>query len=570
MVGGEPRDAAETATLDQRTRASDQGGAYLLVVEQHSSRMVPLPHPGVVNIGRTSEAELFLDHSSVSRRHARLIIDRGVVRISDLDSHNGTRVNGQRLEGGRVLVTGDVVAIGEVILVLHAELLHELAPSVLDERTWRQRLHEEVERAVSFQRPLAVLAIANAPSGFPTGLRTIDVLGTCDDNLLALLPEATAEVAGQLAAALVHAHAGIQIGIASCPSDATDADSLVVAARAAVRVAAPGGSARIADAVERRVFGGREVLVCHPAMVRVYDLLLRLAASNLPVLILGETGVGKENAALAVHHHSARSGKPFLAVNCASFTDSIAETELFGHDKGAFTGADTARAGLLETASTGTLFLDEIGELSLPVQAKLLRALEGQRITRVGDHRERQIDVRIVAATNRVLEREVEAGRFRQDLYYRLGGARVHLLPLRERRCEIPILFRELVAIAARRDKRPPPVASPAVIQRLLEYRWPGNVRELKHVAEVVVATIEDDRIELTDLPPELAREADVPPSPKRPPGPTRRLADELEDLERTRMVEALATTGGVKTRAAALLGMPIRTFNLRVRQYGL
>jgi DNA-binding NtrC family response regulator len=572
----------ETATLDGGSTARRAGGAYLLVVEDGKSWRFPLPDPGLVTIGRTPEVELRLEHSSVSRRHARIIVDRGELRVSDLDSHNGTRVNGELLTGGRALTTGDVVAVGEVILVVHAELQRELPHVILDDSSWRRRLAEEVERAVAFQRSLAVLAIAGAPAEIGNALRTIDVVGRAHDGLvMALLPEADPRTALELAQlvsrAVKTAAPDARVGVATCPSDATDADNLVLAASAAARVARPGEVAEAGDAVERRTLGEREVVVCHPAMVRVFDLLKRLAASDLPVLIIGETGVGKENAAYAVHHHSARHDKPFIALNCAAMPEHLVESQLFGHDKGAFTGATTVRPGVFESASGGTLFLDELAELPLPVQAKLLRVLEAKRITRVGETREREVDVRIVAATNRVLEQEVEAGRFRLDLYHRIGAAHVYLPPLRERRCEIPILFREFVAQAARRKGREPPVPSPQVMQCLLAHRWPGNVRELKYLADRLIATIEDDRIELDDLQPELSATLAALEARLRPPrvelkaaAPMRRLADELEEIERQRMAEALTNTGGVKTRAAAMLGMPIRTFNMKVKQYGL
>jgi two-component system response regulator AtoC len=566
---------AKTATLD-KTRAARARSSYLLVVDEGSSTIFPLPDPAVVTIGRSPDAELRLDHTSVSRRHARIFVDRGEIKISDLDSHNGTRVNGQPLSGTRVLATGDVVAVGEVILVVHGELARSLPHVIVDEATWRRRLSEEVERAVSFERSFAVLAIIDA-SAAPIGdvLRSIDVVGRSDDALLALLPEADPSAARKLAEIVSTcaraANPSMRIGIALCPLDATDPDSLVMAAHAAARHAPAGSVGTVADSVERRPLGDREIVLCHPAMIRVFDLLQRLAGSNLPVMIFGETGVGKENAAFTVHHYSSRKHQPFIALNCATLPEGLVESQLFGHDKGAFTGAASARPGVFEQASGGTLFLDELGELAPPVQAKLLRALEAQRITRVGESKEREIDVRIVGATNRDLDREVAEGRFRQDLYFRLGAARVHLPPLRDRPCEIPILFREFVAIAARDADRAAPVVSPLAIRRLLVHAWPGNVRELKNAAEYAVATLVDDRIEVEDLPPELAVSKPVVPAPSRDRDePIRRLADELEALERLRMTEALAKTGGVKTRAAALLGMPIRTFNAKFKQYGL
>ncbi len=570
---GEMESVGATATLDD-VRDGRANTAYLLVVEEGSSRRFPLPRAGIVTIGRAPDVELVLDHNSVSRRHARVFVDGAELRATDLGSHNGTRLNGAVLDETRVLKTGDVVSVGEVILVVHAELPRVLPQVILDESSWRRRLAEEVARAVQFGRPLGVLAIAGATT-VDGALRSIDVLGRDDDHVYALLPEATAAIAARLAASVLHAIPRARIGVASCPDDANDPDNLVLAARAAANVACEGGMATLADAVERRELGERTVVICHPAMVRVFDLLKRLAASDLSVLINGETGVGKENAAFAVHHHSARSAKPFVVVNCAAIPEALVESQLFGHDKGAFTGAATARAGMFESADGGTLFLDEIGELSLGVQAKLLRALETKRITRVGETRERVADVRIVAATNRVLEKEVEAKRFRDDLYFRLGGARVHLPPLRERRCEIPVLFRELVAMAALRVGRKPPQPASAVMQRLLAHEWPGNVRELKNAADYAVATSEDDRIELDDLPSSLVTAATQPvadeePVSRDPEAPMRRLADEILALERQRMVEALDRTSRVRARAAELIGMPIRTFNMKMKQYGL
>lgn len=581
-------DVAATVTMGSG-RDAGPGSAHVLVIGDGTTQLFPLPLPGVITIGRGPEADLRLEHSSVSRRHARIIVDRREVRVADLDSHNGTRVNGQRLNGARIVTTGDVVAIGEVILVVHAELQRDVEHVILDEAAWLRRLDEETMRAHEFRRSLAILAIADAPSSRATasGLRIVDVVGQDSEGvLLVMLPEADTATARQLAEhvqrAISQVAPGARIGMASCPEDAVDARDLITLARAAVRAAGPGQIAEIGVAVERRMLGDRTVVLGHPAMVRVFDLLKRLAAAELPVLIVGETGVGKENAAFAVHHHSKRSAGPFIAVNCAALSDTLLESQLFGHDKGAFTGASSSREGVFEGASGGTLFLDELGELSLGAQAKLLRVIDTHRVTRLGETKERAVDVRIVAATNRNLEKEVESGRFRQDLYFRLGAARVHLPPLRERRCEIAVLFRELLANAAARAKVATPVASPDVIRRLLGHPWPGNVRELRHVADYLVATTEDGRIEAEDLPddlevtaiPEVSRT--ITPTQSMAPliaegtKPLRRLADEIEDLERVRMLEAMARTNSVKTRAAALLGMPIRTFNAKFKQFGL
>jgi DNA-binding NtrC family response regulator len=568
----------ETITVGAEATTRRSGEAHLFVVEDGSSRVVPLPRTdGLLAIGRGEEMDLQLEHSSVSRRHARIVVQGGEIRVTDLGSHNGTRVNETRIEGAQLVKSGDVIKVGEVVVVVHAELAKELAPVILDEASWRRRLAEEVVRALQFQRWLSVLAIAGAelaPGSSP--LRPIDVLGHTTDGMLAMLPEADPATARQQAGVVLHAveaaYPGARIGIASCPADVLDADSLVAGALAAAAKARPRGIATIADTAEKLTIGGRTVVVCHPAMREVYRLVKRLAARDTLVLVTGENGAGKEHVAQALHEHSGRSG-PFVAQNCAALAEGLVESILFGHAKGAFTGAVAANAGVFEAAAGGTLFLDELGELSLAVQAKLLRALETNRIMRVGETAEREIDVRIVAATNRVLEAEVAAGRFREDLYHRLAH-KVHVPPLRERRCEIPILFRELLARIAERDGREPPRPTPHTLQRLLAHGWPGNVRELRNVAEYVIATVEDDRVEPDDLPADLTNAmapAPPPPAPSsRAVAPMRKLADEITELERRRMTEALEHTGGVKTRAAALLGMPIRTFNAKFKQYGM
>jgi DNA-binding NtrC family response regulator len=330
------------------------------------------------------------------------------------------------------------------------------------------------------------------------------------------------------------------------------------------------------------------VILVEPAMVRVYALIERLAKSDLPVLVQGETGTGKEHAAGALHAWSQRAKGPFVTVNCAALPENLVESELFGHERGAFSSAAAAKAGLLETAHGGTLFLDEIGELPIGVQAKLLRALETKKVTRLGDTRERAVEVRFVAATNRDLAAEVEAGRFRRDLLFRVGAANVVLPPLRDRRREIPVLARTFLLDAAARLARPAMQVGPQAMQRLLTHAWPGNVRELRNVIEYVAATAQGPVVEPWELPP-LGRPASVQPPPvpdaaaagtgvgragSSPPAPAagkfRPLADEIRELERTRITEALAASAGVQTKAAELLAVPVRTLFAKLRLYGI
>ncbi|MFT3692694.1 MAG: sigma 54-interacting transcriptional regulator [Kofleriaceae bacterium] len=551
------------------------GSAYLLMIAGATSSIIDLPTHGAVTIGRTQEAEIHVDHSSVSRRHAVIRIEDGSLSIADLGSHNGTQVNGEVIKSVRALATGDVVTIGDVVFVVH--LFAALQPRTIeDEDGFRARLGQELARAISFGRSVGVLALLDvrARELDAAPLAVIDVLGaTKDGHALVLLPEVSVEHALAVAKAMPRA----RIGFAACPDDACDVDTILFAARSAARAATPGTVKVARDAATRIELGERHVVVADPAMARVYALLQRIAPSEIPVLITGETGVGKENAAFAVHHWSKRTG-PFIAVNCAALgPESLIDSELFGHDRGAFTGAASAKAGLFESAAGGTLFLDEIGELPNSVQSRLLRALEAKTITRLGENRERPIDVRVVTATNRVLETEVASGRFRQDLMYRLMGANVVLPPLRDRRSEIPLLAHAFLVAACARTGRNIMTIKPSAMQALVTHTWPGNVRELKHAMEYVSAAAPDDVVEPGDLPERLGG-AGTPPlaapsSVRIEPAVAatfRPIADEIRELERRRMVEALAAADGVKTRAAQLIDMPIRTFTLKAKQYGL
>jgi two-component system, NtrC family, response regulator AtoC len=320
--------------------------------------------------------------------------------------------------------------------------------------------------------------------------------------------------------------------------------------------------------VWRIVMGERCVLAADPAMVRAFELLRRLATSDLAVLISGETGAGKENAAYAVHHHSGRAGRPFVALNCAALPEQLVEGELFGYEKGAFSGAVAAKVGLLESADGGTVFLDEIGELPLGAQAKLLRVLETLRVTRLGAVRDRPIDVRIVAATNRDLDRAVAAGQFRRDLYFRLSAAVVALPPLRDRPREVPILARAFLADACAKAGRRSMAIAPCAMLRLVAYGWPGNVRELKNCMDYAAVAVADDTLAEHHLPEKIA--APTPPPPAAIARRFRPIGEELRELERNRMIEALATADHVQTRAARLLDMPLRTFVWKLKHYGI
>jgi two-component system response regulator AtoC len=316
-----------------------------------------------------------------------------------------------------------------------------------------------------------------------------------------------------------------------------------------------------------------------PAMQRLFELAARVARGVIGVLVVGETGAGKEVLAEFVHRSSPRAERPLVRLNCAALTDSLVESELFGHERGAFTGAVKDRLGVLEAAAGGTVMLDEVGELSPAIQAKLLRVIEDRQVMRVGATRTRTVDVRFVAATNRDLEAEVAAGRFRRDLYFRLAGVVLEVPPLRQRPAEIEPLARAFLAEASARLGAPPPHLSAGALDALRAHRWPGNVRELRNVIERAVLVVTSGLVAAADLgladaAPRAAGEDERRP-PSRPPSsppaePAGSLPDAIADLERSRIVEALEACAGNQSRAAAMLGMPRRTFVKRLAAYGI
>jgi transcriptional regulator with GAF, ATPase, and Fis domain len=350
-------------------------------------------------------------------------------------------------------------------------------------------------------------------------------------------------------------------------------DSMIVVRRGRVgvrREAAPGAAA---EGAERPV----------PAMAELERIVERVAPSDLSVLVVGETGVGKEVLSEAIHRRSRRAGRPLLRLNCAAFTETLLESELFGYERGAFSGADETRPGLLETAHTGTVFLDEVGELPASIQAKLLRVLEERRVRRVGGREVRDIDVRFVSATNRDLEAESHRGAFRLDLYYRLNGITLAIPPLRERTAEIRGLAVAFAERIAERLGQVRPELSTEAIAYLEAQPWPGNIRELKNAVERAVVLADAVRIEPAHFGAgggagagAAARAgasgtAGAPLSSEPRPGASSgELKSELEAIEKKRILEALERAGGSQRKAAQLLGMARGTLLARLDAYGV
>ncbi|MEC7519444.1 MAG: sigma-54 dependent transcriptional regulator [Myxococcota bacterium] len=327
-----------------------------------------------------------------------------------------------------------------------------------------------------------------------------------------------------------------------------------------------------APAPEPDVEGPGRPIVRSTRLRAVYERALKAAQTHLSILLLGETGVGKDVLAHAIHKASPRRDGPFVPLHCAAMAESLLESELFGHERGAFTGATGDKPGLFEAADGGTVFLDEIGELPGSVQVKLLRVLEDRRVRRVGGREAKDVDVRFVSATNRDLEAEVEAGRFRQDLYFRVGGLTLEVPPLRERVEEIAPLTERFTHHAWHQLRRPrAPTWSPAALDALAAHDWPGNVRELRNVVEQCVALLDGDEVRPEHLPARLARRASSPaPAPERPRSKMEHLEARMRELDRQRIVEALEACGGNQTRAAKMLGISRRTLVNRLDAYDL
>jgi DNA-binding NtrC family response regulator len=462
--GSDPRPADAEPTERLEDRHHRVPGLELLALVEGRTLTFPLPAEGERVVGRSGDADVRLDHPSVSRRHAR-IRTRGLrVEVLDLGSANGVLLEGERLEAG---VWGEL-SIGRAA---------------------------ELGEAMVLVRP-----------GRPPR------------------PEA---------------------------ATARPAEPLVV---------------------------GR-------ALEPVLETLRRVADAPVPVLVCGETGVGKQVVAEALHRMSARASGPFVELNAAAVPETLIESELFGHAKGAFTGAEGSRAGLVEQAEGGTLFLDEVGELPLALQAKLLRVLEDRKVTRLGGRGATRVDVRFVAATNRRLEDEVAAGRFRADLLYRLDAIRVEVPPLRQRTDEIPELAARFAEeLSEQMGFSLVPAFGEEALRALCAHRWPGNVRELRNVVQRTVLLHRRGRIDVDDLP-RSVRAASAPDRPEEAPAPEapaeaaraapsraggEALRREMEELERRRVLEALDACAGNQTRAAKMLGMSRRALIRRIEAYGI
>ncbi|MEJ7600083.1 MAG: sigma 54-interacting transcriptional regulator [Kofleriaceae bacterium] len=518
-------------------------------------------------IGRSNQCEVPVDDASISRRHAVLKIGQ-TVTVEDLGSVNGTRVRGNKIKPNKPtpISVGELVGLGSLSFILQ-----QRARPVRPRRLWTHdyfeaRLEEECAREERSGAGFALLRIhfdPRAPESFVQDtlgelVRDSDILGQYGPNEYeVLLPDTPAtqadEVVKRLESKLTDRGLKNRITVACCPRDGRGPYQLVAKVQSRPRKDKPAA----------------DIVVTDSQMQSLHHLVDQIASSSLGVLLLGETGVGKEVFARAIHRASARAAGPFVELNCAALTETLLESELFGHEKGAFTNATATKPGLIESAHGGTLLLDEIGDMPLATQAKLLRVIEDSQLRRVGALKSRPIDVRFVAATNSDLETAIADGAFRRDLFFRLNGVTIVIPPLRERLSELEPLAQAFIRRAAPKDGGPPPVLAPETLELMRGYTWPGNVRELKHMIERALLLCGRGPIRPEHLPVEKMKAILVPGS-----SPTRTFSwtgnRKGSEEEQQWILQGLERANGNQTLAARLLGISRRTLVNRLNEYKL
>jgi two-component system, NtrC family, response regulator AtoC len=571
-----PRPPEETTLRATRTTTAVEAGAEAgelclhVVLDKHVATH-PLPREGQLVIGRGAEAEVRIADPSVSRRHAILHVGPPML-IEDLGSANGISLGGVKVPpgGSAAVEVGSVIGFGPGMIIVQRK-----APPPRPRRVWSHghfelRVEDECSRSERTASSFAILRVSTgdhpgATEAVSGALRPGDVLAQYGPGELeALLLDAPSEEASSVAVAVgsALAHAGIEArpSVVCFPRDAHTPEELLARASAAAR---PATSAAPPSAARARLLG--------QSLGEIEAVVARIARGTINVVLTGETGVGKELVAELVHDLSPRASHPLVKINCASLSEALLASELFGHEKGAFTGADRAKPGVLEIADGGTVFLDEVGELPVDLQPKLLRVIEDKVVTRVGALRGKAIDVRFVAATNRDLEAEVKAGRFRQDLYFRLSGFQLRVPSLRERPGDILEIADAFLQQGARAIGLPgAPKLSAAARDILLGYSWPGNVRELRNVVERAVLLCGEGEIRPEHLPTEKMQERVTLFRGDGANASGDALLDALAEREADAIRDALAQCGGNQTRAARLLGISRGTLLKRMSTHGL
>lgn len=441
----------------------------------------------------------------------------------------------------------------KVLVVEDEELMRNILRTLLEDEGYEVFTADTAEAALRIYPENAIDAtVTDIKMAGMDGLGLLDRLKAIDEHALVIIMTAFSSVDSAIAALRKGAYDYITKPFVN--------EDLMQTVRNAIRNRELFSENRALRRELNRQFNYSDIIGSSERMHEVFELIRKVADTDAAVLIQGESGTGKELVARSIHFNSARFSKPFLAVNCGAFPESLLESELFGHTKGAFTGAASDKKGLFRSADGGTIFLDEIGEMPPPLQVRLLRALQEHEVMPIGSSTPVKFDARIIAATNRDLEKEVEAGNFREDLYYRLNVIELTLPPLRERRQDVPALVRHFLSRAAEKQSTVEKAISDDALSALKNYDWPGNVRELENAIERAFI-LSGDVIGIEDLSPKIRKSVgtsgdDVAGRPT------------LEQIERKYVLETLDTAGSDKVAAAKILGIDLSTLYRKLRRY--
>jgi two-component system, NtrC family, response regulator AtoC len=586
---------AEGGAANPKGPAAASGRFSLVLYHADGVAAAELQEGRPLVVGRSSACDLHVDLKQLSRRHAQFVREQDAVEVVDLDSRNGTFVDGERVRRAQ-LRPGSVITLGDphwgMAVLVERLRSHTVGDSSLALRrplgydSFRNELTCAANDARIRGQSLALLMLrASAPGArahlgqwASSALARIDqcrAAGVYDaQTMLVLLIGLESERVRELAHMLTRAldDHGVVCGVAVLPGVAASCEELLHSAQRACLSAGPGNRVAFAqlELASAPAPDVEHVVIQSPAMSELYRLITRVAPTDVTVLISGETGTGKEVIANSLHRLSSRRNGPFRAVNCAAIPSGLLEATLFGHEKGAFTGATRSAKGLFEQADGGTIFLDEVGELSPALQAALLRALESKRIMRVGAEAEVQLDVRILAATHRELERMVASEQFRNDLWYRLSAIELHVPPLRDRSEEIAPLIHHFMSLAGSRFDRRVDGVDDEAMARLLAYRWPGNVRELRNVIERAVLLARAPVLTLDDLPERVRAQAPLDAGSALALVPEGSYQDRVREYEVRLIEEGLRIAENNQSRAAQLLKIPLRTLSRKIKQYAI
>jgi DNA-binding NtrC family response regulator len=586
----------------------DEGDEQRLAVVVHheNGAELGLLKPGLpLTIGRAEPSVLRIGDRRLSRVHARFLLSDNLITVEDLGSTNGSWIAGRRIQKASLEV-GDELRLGGVLARIHA-LGRSGQPLRLEgDEHFRRAVDEEAARARQFHRPFALLVVRverTRRDGAPPSLvehvhrwvervhgllRPVDRLAPYGSDAVQLLlpetgPEEAVRIARVIAATPPDSGPRLVVGVSVYPGAADTVEELVELARAAANRAGPEQPVEVCSTAPWFDSGtvAEGSLIAGAAMRELLETARLVSASRVPVILQGETGTGKEVLARFLHDEGPRRSQRMVRVNCGAIPKELVESTLFGHERGAFTGAGQMKQGVFEEANGGTVFLDEIGEMPLAAQVALLRVLETGAFSRVGASKELTVDVRVIAATHRDLEGMVAAGSFREDLYYRLNAIILALPPLRERGDELEPLVHRFLRLANQGNGRTVQGLEPATLELLRAYSWPGNVRELKNAIERAVVVARGALLAPGDLPARVQaagaaeRPAPTPPPLERAvPAPVLEGAsqarEQLRGYEAHLLQEALVATGWNRSEAAKRLGIPVRTLSYRMKVLGL